>query len=93
MESDSEPDDCYTAPYDCNDKDNESRPDHVVYKPIFHELQDLIKRAAALLREPLEKSQFQNGITKGLIKEIAKRTKEDYADQVKFAIVGDMSAG
>jgi len=85
--------DFYTDPYDCNDHVNEPRPESVVYTDIFRELQNLNKTAASLLRDPLENSKFQNGITKGLIKEIAKRTKEDYADEVKFAIVGDMSAG
>lgn len=86
-------DDFYTDSYDCNDPANEPRPVSVVYTAGFRELQELNKKAASLLREPLENSKFQNGITKGLIKEIAKRTKEDTPDQVKFAIVGDMSAG
>ena len=85
--------DFLTEPYECNDPANEPRPDSVVYTDIFRDLQDLNKTAASLLRQPLEDSQFQSGITKGLIKEITKRTKEDFPDQVKFAIVGDMSAG
>jgi hypothetical protein len=77
-------------PYVC---DTEPRPDSVVYTAIFRELQSLNREAASLLRTPLEDSKFQNGITRGLIKEITKRTKEDFPDQVKFAIVGDMKAG
>lgn len=86
-------DDFYMEPYDCNDPANEPRPDNVVYTASFRELQALNKKAASLLRDPLENSTFQNGITKGLVKEIIKRTKDDFPDQVKFAIVGDMSAG
>jgi hypothetical protein len=86
-------DDVYTDPYDCNDPDNGPRPISVVYTSSFCALQKLNRKATALLREPLEKSKFQNGTTKGLIREIAKRTKEDTPDQVKFAIAGDMSAG
>jgi hypothetical protein len=77
-------------PYECI---NEPRPDSVVYTAIFRDLQALNREAASLLRAPLEDSKFQNGITRGLIKEVTKRTKEDFPDQVKFAIVGDMKAG
>jgi len=83
--------DFYTEPYDCNQ--HEARPDNVVYTSGFRELQDLNKVAASILRKPLEDSRFQNSITKSLMGKIAKRTKEDYPDQVKFAIVGDMKAG
>jgi hypothetical protein len=64
-----------------------------VYTAGFRELQKLNREAASLLRKPLEDSKFQNGITRGLIKEITRRTKEDFPDQVKFAVVGDMKAG
>jgi hypothetical protein len=83
--------DFYTEPYDCNI--HEARPDNVVYTASFRELQNLNKVAASVLRKPLEDSKFQSRLTKGLIKEITKRTKEDFPDQVKFAIVGDMKAG
>jgi hypothetical protein len=83
----------FTEPYDCNDPENERRPDSVVYTDIFHNLQELNRTAASVLREPLENYPFQNSTTKSLVKEIAKRTKEDFPDQVKFAIVGDMKAG
>ena len=83
--------DFYTEPYDC--KIHEARPENVVYTASFRELQNLNKVAASVLRKPLEDSKFQNGITKSLIKEIAKRTKEDFPDEVRFAIVGDMKAG
>jgi hypothetical protein len=79
-----------TSPYECI---NEARPDSVVYTAIFRDLQVLNIEAASLLRKPLEDSNFQNSITRGLTKEIAKRTKEDFPDQVKFAVVGDMKAG
>ena len=82
-----------STPYDCNDPRNEARPNTVVYTTVFRDLQRLNKEAASLLRKPLEDSKFQNGITKGLIKEIIKRTKEDFPDQIKFAITGDMKAG
>ena len=79
-----------TTSYDCM---KEPRPESVVYTSIFRELRDLNREAASQLRTPLEDSKFQNGITRGLIKEIAKRTKDDFPDHVKFAIVGDMKAG
>jgi hypothetical protein len=83
----------YTDAYDCNDPANEPRPDSVVYTAGFHKLQKSNKAMAALLRDPLINSKFKSSITEGLIKEITKRTKEDFPDQVKFAIVGDMKAG
>ena len=83
--------DFYTEPYDCNI--HEARPENVVYTAGFRELQNLNKAAASILRKPLEESKFQNSMTKGLTKEINKRTKEDFPDQVKFAIVGDTKAG
>jgi hypothetical protein len=83
----------FTEPYNCNDANNEKRPDSVVYTPVFHNLQELNRKAASILREPLEKYELQNSTTKSLLKEIAMRTKEDFPDQVKFAIVGDMKAG
>jgi hypothetical protein len=92
MEVESESFDTATR-YDCNDPRNEARPSSVVYTTTFHDLQKLNKEAATLLRKPLENSKFQNGITRSLIKEITKRTKEDFPDQVKFSIVGDMKAG
>lgn len=79
-----------TTSYDCT---KEPRPDSVVYTAVFRELQDLNREAASLLRKPLEDSKFQNGITRGLVREITKRTKEGFPDHVKFAIVGDMKAG
>lgn len=90
---DPDADDFYVDPYDCDDPANEPRPISVVYTTGFKALQELNRKATSLLREPLENSKFQNAITKGLIKELVKRTKEDAPDQVKFAIVGDMSAG
>lgn len=86
-------DELFTEPYDCNDTNNEERPDSVVYKDVFRNLQKLNRTAASTLREPLDNYSLQNNTTKSLIKEIAKRTKEDFPDQVKFAIVGDMKAG
>jgi hypothetical protein len=86
-------DDFYTDPYECDDPANEPRPTSVVYTTGFQSLQELNRKATSLLREPLENSKFQNGITNDLIKEIAKRSKEDTPDEVKIAIVGDMSAG
>lgn len=85
--------DIFTDPYDCNDPANEPRPASVIYDPNFRELQKFNKLAASLLREPLVTSRFSNVITEGLKKEITKRTKEDFPDQVKFAVVGDMKAG
>jgi hypothetical protein len=85
--------DFYTEPYDCNDPVNEPCPDSVVYTDIFRDLQRLNMTAASLLREPLEDYTYQNSTTKSLINEIAKRTKEDFSGQVKFAVVGDMKAG
>lgn len=86
-------DDYQTEAYDYNDYNNEPRPDSVVYTQIFRDLKDLNKEAAELLREPLINSKFQNAITHGLKQEIAKRTKEDFPDEVTFAVVGDMKAG
>lgn len=83
-------DDYQTETYDFND---ERRPDSVVYTEVFRELKACNQKAVDLLREPLANSTFQNPITAGLKKEIAKRTKEDFPEQATFAIIGDMKAG
>lgn len=81
----------HTDPYDVTS--NEPRPDSVVYTEIFRDLQYHSKRAVALLRDPLASSKFHNVVTKGLANEIARRTRHENADQVKFAVAGDMKAG
>lgn len=79
--------------YDCNDLNIEPRPDSVVYTQIFRDLRANTDKAASLLRDPLNNSKFQNVITAGLTKQIARRTKENFPDEVMFAVAGDMKAG
>lgn len=79
--------------YNCNDPANEPRPESVIYTQIFQELRDYNKKAADLLGHPLKRSKFQNTITNGLLSQVYKRTKHEFPDEVRFAIVGDMKAG
>jgi hypothetical protein len=81
----------YSEPYDCNAA--EPRPDSVVYTEIFKDPKRSTSNAVALPREPLEKSSFKNAITEGLLKEIGKRTEEEFPDQIVIGFAGNMSAG
>lgn len=83
----------FVEPYDCNDTNNEPRPDSVVYQPVFADLVEKTNQAAALLREPLEESTYHNVITEGLRKEVIIRTQSKCSEEVKFAVAGDMAAG
>ena len=86
-------DDYVTESYAFNDPSNEPRPKTVVYTEEFRELKRQCKEVLRLLSHPLEDSKLDNAITKGLLKEIAKRAKEKHPDQTLFALVGPMSAG
>lgn len=86
-------DEYINEPYDCNDPTNEPRPDSVIYTHIFADLRSANAKAAQLLRDPLSHSKFQNVITGGLLRHLARRTKANFPDQILFAIAGDMKAG
>ena len=80
-------------PYDCDNPDNEPRPDHVVYHPTFANLQAQINRAVGLLRDTIVSSTYQSPATQALLEEIHKRAKIDVPDKTLFAICGDMGLG
>lgn len=83
----------YVDGYDCNDVGNEPRPDTVVYNPIFALLKEKCREVTHLLRDPLANSTYQNNVTKGLLQEVQIRTKEDFPEEIMFAIAGDMKSG
>lgn len=84
-------DDYVNEPYDCIA--NEPRPDSVIYTQMFRDLRAANVKAAVLLREPLQNSEFQNILTRGLLTRVDKRTKENCPDELIIAIAGDMKAG
>lgn len=79
--------------YDCNDLQNEQRPDLEAYQPNFKELDKFMREAVDLLKDPIHKSTFENVMTKSLLDEAHRRTNERQSDQVIFAVVGEMASG
>lgn len=79
--------------YDCNDTDNERRPDHVVYTDLFEAMKINILDAFALVRDPLVQSDYQTTITKGLQREVQFRSKLGVTEEFLFAISGACGVG
>ena len=83
----------YQEGYDCTDPRNEPRPDSVVFRQQFKDLNDKIREAGDLLLSPLQNSHYHNAVTKGLLNEVENRIRKECSDEVKFAVAGDMAAG
>ena len=79
-------------PHDCNDIEVKPRPDSVVFKPAFVELNDGIGEVKTLHLQPLLDSEYENVVTRDLVAEVNNRTKDEAPEETKFAVSGDVAS-
>ncbi|KXT17346.1 hypothetical protein AC579_3846 [Pseudocercospora musae] len=89
-DTDEEPDDI-VSPYDVDGQ--EKLPKSAVYTQEYEDLRAKIKSLVELLREPIDRATYRDGTIDGLLDEITKRTTSTYPQQIRIALVGDMSSG
>ena len=78
------------APYDAK---QEKLPASPVFTPEFEQLNDSIQKLLKLLSEPLTESSYRNPVICGLLEEIKIRTKGDFPEHVRIALIGSMKSG
>lgn len=75
------------------DAGRESLPPSKVFTPEFKDMLVEIQKIIGLLIEPIASSSNRSPVTEGLLEEIVRRTKGDYPEEVRIAIVGAMKSG
>ena len=89
-DSDVQSDDGKVPAYDAK---QEKLPSSVVFTPEFAALTDVIHEQIELLSKPIEETSYRNGVVNGLLEEIKLRTKAEFPEEVRIALIGDMSSG
>jgi hypothetical protein len=77
-------------PYDAK---TEKLPDSPVFTPEFAQLTKSIAAIVELIATPLKETSYKDGVIEGLLQEINARTKSDFPEEVRIALIGDMKAG
>ncbi|GAB1738050.1 hypothetical protein NU219Hw_g2558t1 [Hortaea werneckii] len=78
-------------PYDASVK--EILPHSPVYTEDFEKLEKGVADLIRLLAEPIQDTEFRNGVVNGLLDEITDRTKGGFEEDVRVALIGGMKAG
>ena len=89
-DSDIDDDDGRVPGYDAA---KESLPQSKVFTQEFKDIITGIQNITGLLIEPIANTSYRNAVIEGLLEEIKRRTKGDYPEEVRVALVGAMKSG
>ncbi|EMC96700.1 hypothetical protein BAUCODRAFT_122676 [Baudoinia panamericana UAMH 10762] len=77
-------------PYDAK---TEKLPNSPVFTPEFVNLKDRISELLKLLADPLKQTAYKDAFIDGLLQEVHDRTRSDFPEEVRIALIGSMKAG
>lgn len=78
------------APHDSH---KEPTPISPIYHKAFPEVKTNVTAFVDLLQQPILDTHYRDGNIEGLLKEIQKRRKPRFPEEVRIALIGDMAAG
>lgn len=76
-----------------NAVERERLPESPVYTEDYKELKQASRDLVEVLLDPIRQTTFRNGVIDGLLEEISQRTKGEFPEEVRIALIGDMKTG